>query len=500
MALPEQVRSLWLDTAPAPPRPKLERNRRVDAAVLGAGIVGLTTALMLRREGLDVAVLEARSIGRGTTSYSTAKVSSLHGLIYQRLISSFGEDGARAYAEANEAGLARVAGLVEELGIDCDFRRRPNLTYTESPEERRRIEDEVVAATKAGLQAEYVEDCDLPFEIAAAIRVGDQAEFHPQRYLLGLASALEAEGGAIFEGTRALAVDGGEPCRVRTARGAEVTADHVVVATHMPFLDRGLYFARVHPERSYALAVRARQRLAAMYLSTEQPSHSIRAAPVDGGELVLIGGESHKAGQSDAAERYRSLEDYARRRFEVESVEYRWATQDNMPVDGMPFVGRLWPFSDRLWTATGFHKWGLAAGTAAAGMLTDAISGRPNPWPSAFDSTRIGPPGALKDLLKENANAGLRFAADRVRQRGSARDLQAGEGRVVGRGLAQRAVYRDERGRLQSLSARCTHLGCIVNWNSAERVWDCPCHGSRFAADGSVIEGPATSRLPPAEG
>jgi glycine/D-amino acid oxidase-like deaminating enzyme/nitrite reductase/ring-hydroxylating ferredoxin subunit len=496
MDLPGKPASLWIETAPAPPRPRLEGELKVDLGVIGGGITGVTAALLARRAGATVALLEAGRIGGGVTGYTTAKVSSLHGLSYARLTSRFGEEGARAYGEANEAGLERIAHFVSELEIDCDFERRPNYTYGISPSDRGNVEDEVEAARNVGLPASFVESVDLPFPTSGAVRFTDQAQFHPRRYVLALADQIAEPGSHVFENSRVHSVDDGSPCVLRTGAGV-LKAEQVIVATHMPMLDRGLYFARVHPERSYVLAARIRSRLPeAMYLSTEKPAHSIRAHPVDEGHVLLIGGESHKTGQSDTTERYRALERWAREHFDVERFDYRWATQDNMPADGMPFIGKLWPFSSRLHTATGFRKWGLALGTAAAMMLTDAVGGRQNRWAEAFDPMRLELRASAGELMKENADVAVRFFGDRLK-RPSAAGLTPGEGKIVRDGLGQTAAYRDDEGRLHELSARCTHLGCIVAWNSAERTWDCPCHGSRFDHRGAVIQGPAVEPLKP---
>ena len=478
------VGSLWFEGMTRPARAPLDADLTVDVAVLGAGIVGLTTALLLERQGARVAVLEGRHVAAGASGYNTAKLSSLHGLTYRKLVRSLGEELARDYGDANEAGIARVFELAGELGIDCDLRRKPNYTYSESGSDLDQLREEAQVARALGLPASFVEDVDLPFPVAGAVRFEEQAEFHPVRYLHGLAAALE---GPLHEGTMATGVHRG---RVETAGGASVSAEHVVVATHLTFLDRGLYFARCHPERSYVVAARTTGAPAGMYLSTEQPAHSIRAH----GEWLLVGGESHKTGQSDAAERYARLEAWARDRFGI-APELRWATQDQMPVDGVPYVGRHDPLSSRLWVATGFRKWGLAMGTAAAELLAAQIAGREHAWTALFDPQRVRPRASAPSFAKENANVALRFFGDRVVKRGDVDEIGFGEGRIVGAGLGQRAVYRDDEGGLHALSARCTHLGCIVNWNPAERTWDCPCHGSRFAATGEVIEGPAVRPL-----
>jgi len=450
------LRSLWFDGVALAERPALDRDIGVDVAVVGAGIVGLTTALLLEREGLNVAVLEMRHVGAGASGYNTAKLSSLHGLSYRQLASSIGRDKARAYGEANEAGIARVFELAAELGIECDVRRKPNYTYAEDAADLDKVREEAEVAAELGLPASYVEELDLPYAVAGAVRFDDQAEFHPVRYLDGLAAALS---GPVYERTTATGIGSG---RVNTARGPRVAAEHVVVATHLSFLDRGLYFARCHPERSYVVAGRTEDPPAGMYLSTESPAHSIRAH----GSWLLVGGESHKTGQADAAARYERLAAWARERFGLEP-ELRWATQDQMPVDGVPYVGRHDPVSSNLWVATGFKKWGLAMGTAAAELLAARIAGREHRWTELFDPNRIRAWAGATTFAKENANVAYHFAADRVSKRGA---------------------------------PRCTHLGCLLDWNDAERTWDCPCHGSRFAESGEVIEGPAVRPITPPPG
>jgi glycine/D-amino acid oxidase-like deaminating enzyme/nitrite reductase/ring-hydroxylating ferredoxin subunit len=496
----ESYRSYWMKSAPGPPYPPFEADRACDVAVLGGGIVGVTAALELAKAGADVVLLEARRIGSGASGYNTGKVSSLNGLIYQQLVKRFGTKTATDYGAAGEAGLGWVAANVERFGIDCDFRRKQNFTYTESEHGRETIIAEGEAAREAGLRAELVGAVnELPFPVTAAVCFEDQAEFHPLRYLHGIAAAAAEAGCAIHEHSRAVGVGEGNPCRVEIENGTTLSADRIIVATHLPMLDRGLYFARTHPERSYVVAARLRGAVPqGMYLSDESPSHSLRALPTAEGELLMVGGESHKTGQSDARRRYAALEGWTRERFDVVSIEHRWATQDHIPIDKLPFVGPLWPRSERLLTATGFQKWGLAMGTSAGVILADRALARGNPWSDSFPTTRFDPRRGAVSFVKENADDGGRFFLGRLAgRRRSAEDLLPGQGAVVGDGLGQQAAYRDESGELHSRSARCTHLGCIVSFNGAERTWDCPCHGSRFdARDGTVLEGPAVRPLP----
>ena len=489
--------SYWVTSAPGGDYPALAQDHECDVAVVGGGIVGVTAALRLRRDGASVALLEARRIGSGATGYTTAKLSSLHGTIYQQLTSAHGDEVARAYGEMNEAGLAAIAALVDELGIDCDFRRKPNFTYSESDSERSTLMKEAEVAKRLGLPASFVGDAgDLPFAIAGAVRFDDQAEFHPLKYLHGLAAAAADAGCAVHERSRVVSVKGGDPCRLQLESGATVRAGHVVLATHMPINDLGFLSTRNHPERSYAMLARLEGALPqGMYLSSDSPTRTLRPVPTPDGELLLVGGLSHRTGQGSEVERYEKVERWARERFDVVSIEHRWATQDHIPNDKLPFIGRVSPRTDRILGVTGLRKWGLAMGAAAADVVCDRTAGRENAWAESFDPFRFHPRAETPALVKHGAATAIHLLGDRITKRGSADDLAPGQGGVVGDGLAQRAVYRDEAGKLHSLSARCTHLGCIVHFNDAERTWDCPCHGSRFDVDGEVLEGPATKPL-----
>lgn len=490
--------SVWIASTDDPRYGTLDVPIDVDVAVLGAGIAGLTTALMLKNAGLRVAVLEANGVSRATTGHTTAKVSTQHGLIYDTLSSKFGRDGAHAYAEANLAAVDLVESIVHEHGIDCDWERRPAYAYTEQDSEVSQIEKEVEAAQLAGLPASYTEETDLPWSVKAAVRFDDQAQFHPRRYCLALARLVNGDGSRVFEQTRAHDVEEGSPCVVKTEHH-DVRAAFVVLATHLPFLDRGAFFAKCHPEREYVLAVALEQPAPkGMYISVEQPTRSIRQHPFDGGELLILGGDSHKTGQDDDTERhYAALEEFARERFAVRSIEYRWSTQDHMSLDQVPYIGKLRRGSERLYVATGFNKWGMTGATVAGVLISDEILGRENAWTTLFDPNRVKPRASVKQFIKENLNVARRFVGDRIAERTpvSVEELAPGEGQVTSVHGKQVAVARGADGSLHAVSARCTHLGCIVNWNTAETTWDCPCHGSRFGVDGKAIEGPAVTDL-----
>jgi glycine/D-amino acid oxidase-like deaminating enzyme/nitrite reductase/ring-hydroxylating ferredoxin subunit len=485
--------SLWLEAVPRPPAyASLERDATVDVAVIGGGIAGLTTALLLKREGLRVAVIEAGRVGGGVTGNNTAKVSALQGTIYSTIRRHHGAEAAAAYADASAAAVERVVTLAAEEGIDCDLDRRDALTYAAGESERDAVEGEAAAAAEAGLPVELVEAIDVPYPIAAAVRLAGQVEFHPVRYARGLAAAIDGDGSFVAEGVRALEVSEGRPCRVRTTSHT-LTVDRVVVATHYPFLDRGLYFARLQVQRSYCIAARVRGELPqGMAINAGSPTRSLRSY----GDLLIVGGEGHEAGSSQATpERFAALEEFARRHWDVEAVTHRWSAQDPVPHDHLPLIGPYTPVSSRMYVASGFMKWGLSGGTLAGMVLSDLLTGREPRWGRRFDPTRLSVRSSPK-LAQLNARAGLHFAGDRLRPAaGSVGDVPAGEAREVRDGLGKTGVYRDEDGDLHGVSLRCTHLGCLVRFNAAERSWDCPCHGSRFDVDGAVLEGPATQPL-----
>lgn len=496
--------SLWLATTPSTAFLPLTADVRVDVAVIGGGIVGITTAWLLKQAGYNVAVIDARRIIAGVTGNTTAKVTALHELIYRHLIDHAGEDQARLYAHANLSGIEEIARLTTLLDIDCDFTWASAYTYAETDDGVDAIEAEVAAAVRIGLPAKLVHTCELPFPIKAAIELPNQAHFHPRRYLLALAASVAGDGSYIFEDTTALDVRDGSPCVIETNHGV-LTANKVVIATHQPFLLKGFYFARMHLKRSYALGVRLADSAAVpagMYISGgdgERNFHSFRPARDDLGPLLIVGGEGHRTGnEKDTAARLHRLEEYARQRFAVSHVDYRWATQDNVTLDRLPYVGRLSPRGDNLLVATGFGGWGMTNGTAAAMLLADLVQGHDNPWENLYSPRRLELIPNVGRMMADGARTAAAFIGGHLRLAGShdPADIPPGEARIIQQGWMKVGVYRDPLGKLHAVSPICTHLQCVVRWNNAETSWDCPCHGSRFDPDGCVLQGPAVKDLP----
>ncbi len=498
--LPGEPTSPWLATTPDASYPPLEADLTVDVCVVGAGIAGLSTAIELRDRGASVVVLERDHVAAGTTGKSTAKVTSQHGLQYDQLHREFGSKAARQYATVNEAAIDTIEERIASLEIDCGFERQPSYLYGNEPDALRREAD---AAQRAGLPASLVRSVP-PFERAqGAVKFDDQAWFHPRRYLLALAEWLhEDDDAAIYERTRVTAVDPGTRPRVRTPSGT-VSANHVVLATGFPLLDRAGYFTRLYPKRSYVLAVRLGvDPPEGMYYRAGDNYRSVRTHRDAQGALLLVGGENHKTGQGGPTrERYQRLLEWATDRFPIEGVEYRWSTQDYVSVDGLPFVGRAGPGARNVSIATGFGGWGMTGGTAAGELLAESITGTDPPVLELFDPLRFTPKPSLPKTLTENADAASQFVTDWV-QALVAPDLAGisrGEGRVIRQGASPIAAARDGDGDLHTVSAVCPHTACLVDWNDAECTWDCPCHGSRFTPDGRLLEGPATEDLSPVD-
>ncbi|MEX0659962.1 MAG: FAD-dependent oxidoreductase [Egibacteraceae bacterium] len=508
MDLPGTHGSYWIDSTPHPGFPALAGDEAGDVAVLGAGIVGLTVALLLAEAGRSVVLVDAGPVAGGVSGHTTAKVTVGHSTIYSPITERMGATAARVYAESNSAALAHMATTVERLGIDCDWEPADSYLWAQTPDQADTLRAEAQAATAAGLPATFVSDVALPWPTTGAVRLTGQAQFHPRRYLLGLADALVAAGGRIFTGSRATDVDDASPCTVTTV-GGRVSAAHVIVATHMPFLDRGGFFSKVHPYREHVVTLRVPPGAVprGMFLYAGSPTRSLRTIPDGDGALLLVSGEKHRTGEEPRTdERYRRLIDWAGEHFPVGAVTHRWSTQDTYSLDGLPYVGRLTRRSDRLLTATGFNAWGMTGGTLAAMLLADQVAGRDNPWASLYDANRVGPSTAIKTFVTENVEVGKHFFADRLSKEGPDRveDLGPGDGAVLKVDGDDVAVCRDADGAVHAVSATCTHLGCLVSWNRGETSWDCPCHGSRFAPDGAVLHGPAVRDLqvlqPPADG
>ncbi|WP_425336066.1 FAD-dependent oxidoreductase [Sinorhizobium numidicum] len=487
--LPGNCGSCWVASADPTGYTPLDASIHAETVVVGGGIVGLTTALRLRETGRPVILVEALEIGRQVTGRSTAKITTQHALIYRHLIDTCGLPTARSYAEANSAIPALIKDWTREYAIACDLERKDAYTYATSAEGRDKIVAEAKAAREARLQAEVLDRAPLPFETTGALCFADQAQFNPAKYLVGLARAVADRGGRIFEKSRAVLIGEAGRWRVVTA-GGTVHAENVVVATNITVKSPVGMANRTQPRCHTALAFRVDDPLVVdgMFISTDDPMHSIRTGRDNTGPLLVTLGPKFNTGQDgNVAARFVELEEWARRNLPVGNVAWRWCNEDYDTADRIPYVGE--PDTDKapgFYIATGFNAWGISNGTAAGMMIADMIQGRPSPWRSLYDPTRSYP----KEFHKNGDSQSI------VR---STNDIRPGEGGVISRGDERIAVCRDTDGTLHAVSATCTHKGCTVTWNNADCTWDCPCHGSIFASNGAVIHGPARKPLVPVE-
>ena len=467
--------SLWLDRAvPLADDPLPGADEHLDAVVVGAGLTGLTTALLLARAGQRVACLEARHVGAVTTGRTTGKVSLLQGTHLSRIRRHQSQDVARAYVESNREGMEWLLRFCDDHGVPVQ--RRTAVTYAADESELSSVEGEHRAATSLGLPVQWRDRLDVPFPHAGATVLADQAQIDSMEVLSALASQLREHGGTLHQGHRVRSVSKGGRPTVRLDDGHELSADHLVLATGTPILDRGMYFARLEPQRSYALAFDGAGPMDGMYLSAGSDSRSVRDAP--GGKLV-VGGSGHVVGRTRShLAHLDALRAWTAQWFPGTTETHHWSAQDYSSPDGVPYVGPMTGGGGRIHVATGFEKWGMANAVVAARTISSDILGDVPPWARTLRDRGTRPANAA-EVARINAGVGAAVAT------GAVRTLRE---RLPGAGAAATA-------RECGVVGVCTHLGGLLKWNDAEDTWDCPLHGSRFTRDGDVLEGPATRPL-----
>ena len=494
-------RSVWAATVQRPAYPPLTEDVHADVCVVGAGIAGLTTAYLLAREGRSVVVLDDGPLAGGMTEVTTAHLANALDDRYIEIERLHGEEGARLAAESHSAAISRIESIVREEGIDCDFERLDGYLFLAPGDKEELLDRELAAARRAGLQeVEKLARAPLDsFDTGPCLRFPHQGQFHPLKYLSGMARAIERAGGRIFTHTHAGKIAGGEPARIE-AGGHTVTAGAVVVATNTPVNDLVVLHTKQAPYMTYVIGARVPRGTVttALYWDTEDPYHYVRLQRLDGEhDLLIVGGEDHKTGQADdTKERHVRLEAWARVRFpRMGPVDFTWAGQVMETIDGLAFIGRNPMDKDNVYIVTGDSGMGMTHGTIAGILLTDLILGRDNRWATLYDPARKTL-RAAGEYAKEALNMAAQYS-DWVTggDVGSTDEIAPDSGAVVRRGLAKVAVYRDANGVLHERLAVCTHLGCIVSWNTSEKTWDCPCHGSRFDRFGKVLNGPANRDL-----
>lgn len=501
--IPGFSNSFWIDSVKTQDYPSLQEDITVDVAVIGGGITGITAAFMLQREGLKVALLESDKVIAGTTGHTTAKVTIQHGLLYNKLKNHFGEEKARLYAESNSAGLQFVKDIVREKNIDCDLVAQNSYVYTQSQDYVKKIQDEAKTAQELGIKSTYLEKVPLPFDIKCAVCFEDQAMFHPRKYLAALCNFLNEKEQCIYENTRALDIEPGpvegKNLVVILKDELKVHCDYAVIASHFPFFDGyGMYFTRMYAEKSYAMGIKTKNAFSeGMYISAETPTRSLRYTPLNGEKLLILSGEHHTTGQdTNTMVHYENLRDFAEQTYGINQIMYRWSTQDLVTIDDVPYIGHITTGKPNVFVATGYKKWGMTTGTMAGILIRDLILKKESPWEELYTPSRFKVDPSLKNIVKENVMVAKEFLKGKLKAASNTmEDLTPDTAKVVDIDGNKVGAYKDSDGNLHIVDTTCTHMGCEVQWNSAERSWDCPCHGSRFDINGHVIEGPALKPL-----
>ncbi len=493
---------LWKHDAEQVRFAPLSENITVDVAIIGAGITGITTGYLLAKEGKKVAILEALRVGGGTTGSSTGNLYALIDEMLHKMENKFDTKTMQEIAVSRTQAICQIEALIREFNIDCDFHKRSWFLFSETPEDDKTVEKEYHACISSGLDAYTMKNQFLPFETSLALRVDHQAQFNPVKYMRALAEKTVEAGCSIHihECTKVVEIEEGETSVLTTDKGFKVTAGHIVHATHTT---KGIMMIQTFlgAYREYALAVKLKSGSypEGIFWAFNKPHHhSMRSYTDENGEqYLLILGEPHKVGQEEDNERcFDRLEAYVRERFDVEEVVYRWGAQHYKSADGLPYIGRKFSGS-QTYIATGFSTDGLVYGTLSAMIITDLIIGRKNQWAEMYDPGRHTPLKSAERFIRENVNVAVQYIKDIVFNPDSEElsEIANGDAKTIELEGEKYGAYRDKLGMVHIVSVVCTHMKCTLNWNQAEKSWDCPCHGSRFNYDGKVIEGCAIKDL-----
>ena len=493
------MESLWIETTKNKINLKsLEGNEETEVCVIGGGLFGLTTAYYLTKCGKKVIVLEKGEIGSKVSGNTTGKITSQHDLFYAHLIDDYGEEYAKKYLEANEKAIENIKQIIKEEQIDCDFSMQKSYVYTTKEDEVLEIQKEVEAVNKLGKDAKFVNKIDLPIKIKGAIEFDGQAQFHPRKYMLGLANSIIKQN-KIYQYTTVIDVEkNGEKYKVYTDKGS-VEAKYIVMASHFPIMNMpGFYFVKMYQSTSYLIAVEIKSQLPqGMYINVKEPMYSFRTANYNGKEILLIGGVGNKTGEPiEDNSHYEKLEKKAREMYPDCKILYRWNTRDCISLDKIPYIGEFSNLMKNVYVGTGFKKWGMTSTNVAANIVADKIMGNKNKYEEIFTATRMKPiknRWEVENMLKQTVNS---IALNKFKiEPYSIEQIKNDNAAIIEINGDNVGVYKDIKGEIYAVKPNCSHLGCLLSWNNLDKTWDCPCHGSRFDYMGRNIYEPAIKNL-----
>ena len=493
--------SFWIDSTKniAPKFKSLNKNLNCDVCIIGGGITGISTAYKLSQKGLKVIVLERDFIGSKATGHTTGKLSSQHDVFYKYLVDSKGSSFAKDYLQANENAILDIKNIIDSENIDCDFEFQDSYVFSEEEKEIPILKEEASIINSLGLSANYLESLELPLDIKACVKFPNQAQFHPLKYIYGLANCIIKRNGEIYEKTTVYDIEKKDNVYVTRTDNYTVSSEYVIVTSRYPFLKlSGLYFLKMYQSMSYAIACKVDSRnFSGMYINTKEPIISFRYAKDENKNILIVTGNGHKVGENKIQEKpFELLENIALKLHPEAQILNRWCTEDCISLDKIPYIGNLSESMPKAFVATGFKKWGLTTSNIASNLLTDLILGKENHYKEIFLSKRFEPiknREELTNMIKESVSS---LVIDKFKiPEENLKDISNGEGKIIDYNSNKIGVYKNENGKVYAVKPICTHLGCLLEFNNIEKTWDCPCHGSRFSYDGTSIYSPAMKNL-----
>lgn len=476
------MKSVWLEDVNLHNRDSLDENIATEILIIGAGIAGVLIGYKLKEKGFEPIIIDGYRSLQGNTAYTTAKITSQHDIIYSKIIKDFGVKRAKQYYEANTLAIDEYEKIISEKNINCDFERKSAYIYSRDNTDE--INKEFEACKTLGIDAEFVTQVDLPFEIKGALKFNNQAEFNPLAFLNEISKELK-----IYDNTRALKI---EEDTVITNRG-KIKAKHIVVATNFPFVNTpGYYFLKMHQERSYVIALENAQDLKGMYIDVDKEGYSFRNYK----DLLLLGGCSKRTGENESGGCYDKLRGKAKELYPDAKEKYKWSNQDCMTIDGIPYIGQYSKSTPNMYVATGFNKWGMSSAMVSAFIISDMIAGEENDFKDIFSPKRFDLSASIKNLFINGVETAKNFVEEKVHiPMALIDDVKLGEGKIVEYDSHKVGVFKEIDGRIFVVTTKCSHLGCELKWNKDDSCWECPCHGSRFDCMGEILNGPAVKKI-----
>lgn len=482
----------WILSSEGKSYETLNEDISTDYLVIGGGLAGITCLYMLTKAGLNVSLIDASRIGYGTTGRNTGKATAQHGYIYSRIEKNYGLEKAKEYYDINTKAIQFIEDRTKEFNIDCQFKRLPAYIFTQDSDYVSKLEKEFELYQQMGLDCSFEKEVPVPIQVLSALKMNNQAQFHPKRYLDALAEQAVKQNGHIYEHTRVVDFHPEKECTIELENNKKIVAKNVIITSHYPCFDgKGFYFARLKPERSYIVGVELDEFPEAHLINVEDPTISLRYIPEE--KILMISGQNHKVGHNDD-DHYQKLKDLAKEVFKTDAVRYQWSAQDYKPHDYIPYAGYLNSDYKNIYVATGFRKWGLTNSTAAAMVISNLIKEDTSEYEELYSHLRV------KDLVsfnfvKENVDVAVQWIGGKLNMGENELPDEKGVGVIVNVNGKRCGYYRDEEDNIYLVDTTCPHMSCELKWNSQEKSWDCPCHGSRFDYKGNILEGPAEYTL-----